>query len=142
MGGRRPGDALDIVGPEHRLTGSLFHQMSRDIHGLAQIFADPSRTVDAPGDDGSVLVDDLHDTVDGEVVQPEPVLEMFELNADAHNRGQLPRSILDRPRQSGHPFVGGASKNRLADCKPLTAQHALEIVAVGVVGAAVFRHLE
>ena len=142
MSGRRPGNTLDIVGPDNRFTGLFYRRVSRDIPSLAQICTDPICTVHTPSDDGSVLVDDLHHAAGGKVIQPEPILEMFEQNADVHDCDQLPCPILNRPRHDGQPFAGGASTDRLADCKPLTAQHLLEIVAVGVVGAAVLRHLE
>ena len=142
MRGRRPGDALDVVGPKHGVAGALFRQVPRDVGGLAQISADPTRAVHAAGDNGAVLVDDLHHAAVGEVAQPQPILEMFELNTDAHDCGELPGPVFDRPRQGSHPFAGGASADRLADRKPLTAQHGLEIVTVSIVGAAVFRRFE
>src|SRR5438445_4531412 len=131
----RARDPLDVLRPPDRLARPLFRQMLRNEGVRTQPAAAPLGTVDAAGDDGTVLVDDLHHTAWRKVAEPQAFLEMFELHADGHHGFQLTRDVGDRAHEGLHPFAGRATTDWLGDHKPLSAQHSLEIVTIGIVWA-------
>ena len=109
----RARDPLDVVRPADRLARSLLRQMLRNEGVRTQRAADPLGTVDAAGDDGTVLVDDLHDAALRKVTEPQAFLEMFELHADGRTKVVTETRKLENVNECFDDVLAGAVDARL-----------------------------
>ena len=82
MSGRRPGDTFNTVRPYGDLACFFRRHMAHDLLRIAKVATDPARAILAPRNHNSMLIDDPHDAAARKPVQPERLLEMFQLGAD------------------------------------------------------------